>query len=175
MPCKDAMVTAVITAKPEDKVLDVLNTFDKKGIRSVPVVDGNDKLVGVFSFSQLLRHILPATSTLAEGDILHRYTNMMDLDLSHLEGTSPWLAKRLTRVLAKTVEEVMFKGDQFGWVKPNTPLREGVHMMVKFDSPLPVVNSDADMKLVGIISSQTAVRALVQLHEEVEKGAEVKE
>ncbi len=173
MPCKDAMVTAVITAGPDDLILDVLNTFEKKGIRSVPVVDKDNKLVGVFSFAHVLRAILPAPSTLGEGDILHRFTHTMDIDLSYLEGPTPWLAQRLKRVLAMKVSDVMLK--DFGCVKPETPLREGVRLMVKYDSPLPVVASKESMQLEGIISSQTAVREILKLHNEVKNGADVEE
>ncbi|MCB1557222.1 MAG: CBS domain-containing protein [Alphaproteobacteria bacterium] len=169
MPCSDAMITEVVSARPDDTVADVLALFDKHGIRAVPVVDEKGYLVGVFNFVHLLTNILPVPVTLDNG--LFRLRNM-DISLDHISGTTPWVAKRLKIILPKKVEEVMIKNPRS--VKPQTPLREGIRLMVKHGSPLPVVRDDSNF-LVGIISSQTAVKALLAIEKDMEDGKEVNE
>ncbi len=170
MPCSDAMVTEVISARPDQTVADALALFDKHGIRSVPVVDEKNQVIGLFNFSHLLHSILPVPVTLSSG--FGRLKNM-DISLDHLNGASPWVAKRLNIMLPKTLKEVMIKDPRT--VRPDTPLREGVRLLVKYGSPLPVVKSETDKTLVGLISSQGTVSALMGIASHLEQGKEVNE
>jgi len=52
-------------------------------------------------------------------------------------------------------------------VEADTPLREGVRLLVKYGSPLLVVNGKT-RDLVGLISSQTAIKRLLELKKEFE-------
>lgn len=169
MPCSDAMITQVITASPEQTVSDALNLFKTHNIRSVPVIDDNKVVVGLFSFSHLLHGILPMPATM--GDQLLRVRHM-DISLDHLAGASPWVAKRLKILLPKKLNEVMIKKPVT--VHPETPLREGIRLMVKYDSPLPAVDSKSK-KLVGIISSQSVLAVLLDIASHIEQGHEVEE
>jgi len=56
MKARDVMVSPVVTAKPGSSVKDVAKTFLDRSISAVPVVDDENKLVGIVS----------------EGDLLHR-------------------------------------------------------------------------------------------------------
>lgn len=169
MPCQDAMITEVVSARPDQTVADALALFKEHNIRSLPVVDTDSKVVGLFSFSHLLYALLPTPVTM--GDELLRIKHM-DISLDHLMGASPWVAKRLKILLPKKVEEVMLKTPHV--VHPNTPLREGIRLMVKYDSPLPVVEEKTN-KLLGLISSQTALAVLMDFAARLEQGKEVHE
>lgn len=169
MPCSDAMITEVISARPDQTVSEALALFNKHGIRSVPVVDEKNAVVGVFSFSHLLYALLPVSSTL--GDSILRLKHM-DISLDHLSGASPWVAKRLNILLPQKLEEVMLKNPKV--VRPETPLREGIRLMVKYDSPLPVVKDESNA-LVGIISSQSTLTVLTNMAAHLAEGKEVHE
>ncbi|MCB1721053.1 MAG: CBS domain-containing protein [Rhodospirillales bacterium] len=170
MPCNDAMITDVITARPGQTVAEVLELFSKHNIRSLPIVDEKNSVVGLFSFSHLLYSLLPVPATM--GDHMVRLKHM-DISLDHLLGASPWVAKRLNIILPKTMEEVMLKHPVC--VRADSPLREGIRLMVKYDSPLPVVDHDNTRKLVGLISSQSVLKALMKIASHLEQGKEVHE
>ena len=55
-------------------------------------------------------------------------------------------------------------------VNPDTPLREGMRLMVKNRSPLPVVEDDGSNKMVGIISSQSVVATLMAVKNDIDAG-----
>jgi CBS domain-containing protein len=169
MPCEDAMITDVVTARPDQTVSEALTLFKDHNIRSVPVVDENNVIVGLFSFSHLLYGILPVPVTMGEQVLRIKY---MDISLDHLTGASPWVAKRLKIMLPKKIEEVMLKNPVS--VHPDTPLREGIRLMVKYDSPLPVVDEES-RKLLGLISSQTALAVLLEIADHIEQGKDVHE
>ena len=88
-------------------------------------------------------------------------------------GASPWVAKRLNSLLPKTMEEVMLKDPVC--VRADSPLREGIRLMVKYDSPLPVIDHEDTRKLVGLISSQSVLKALTDIAKNLEKGKDVQE
>lgn len=169
MPCIDAMITDVITASPDQTVAEVLGVFNDAHIRSVPVVNEDKQVVGLFSFSHLLHGLLPVPVTMSEQLLRVRH---MDISLDHLAGASPWVAKRLKTLLPKKMEEVMLKDPVV--VHPETPLREGIRLMVKYDSPLPVVDSKSKA-LVGIISSQSTLGVLLNIAAHIEDGQNVEE
>lgn len=170
MPCNDAMFTDVVTVTPDQTVGEALELFQQHGIRAVPVVDADKTLVGVYSFSALLLSLLPMPDAFGDGFYGMR---TLDISLDHLAGSAPWVARRLKNVMAKPIKDVMVSKP--ACVVEDTPLREGIRLMVKYGSPLPVVNNKEERKLVGLISSQTTIKALLEIAEHVKKGKEVQE
>ena len=170
MPCGDAMFKDVVTVTPDQTVAEVLSLFEKHGIRAVPVVDADKKVVGVYAFNNLLLSLLPMSGMFGEG--IHGM-HTLDISLDHLSGSAPWVARRLKNIMHEKLEDVMVKDP--ATVREDTPLREGIRLMVKYGSPLPVVKSEKDKTLVGLISSQTAIKTLLQIAEHVKKGKEVEE
>jgi len=57
MLAKDIMVREVVTAKPEDKVRDVLQLMALKRISGLPVVDGQSRLLGIVTDSDIVSRI----------------------------------------------------------------------------------------------------------------------
>ena len=161
MPCCDAMITDVISVKPDDTIAEVLNVFEKNAIRGAPVVDEQNNVIGKISFNDILNGILPLPVTL-EGGL--RKLPKMDISLAHISGASPWVAKRLHNLLPSKVSSIMNKDPRT--VNPQTPLREGVRLLVKYGSPLMVVK-DGTKELDGIISSQTTIKRLIVLEREI--------
>lgn len=169
MPCKDAMITNVVTIGPNETVADALAKFDDHAIRCLPVIDEKNQLLGLLNFQTVLQNILPIPVTLDGGIARLKH---LDLSLDHIVGVTPWVAKRLGILMPKRVSDVMVKKPVT--VKAETPLREGVRLLVKNGSPVPVVAEDGTT-LVGIISSQAAVSTLVKIHKDMEAGKVVHE
>lgn len=161
MPCIDAMITEIISIRPDNTVSEILALFDKHGIRAVPVLGEDDKVVGKISFADILNRILPVPVTL-EGSL--RRLPRMDISLAHISGGTPWVTKRLHRLLPRTAAEIMVKEPRT--VNPETPLREGVRLLSKYGSPILVVEEDSG-KLAGLISSQTVIKRLLELEKEL--------
>ena len=61
MPCSNVMIKKekVIKASANNTVAEVLEIFETKGIRSVPVTDDEGTLVGIFNFTHLMKKLLP--------------------------------------------------------------------------------------------------------------------
>lgn len=172
MPCQDAMVDRkIVVAHPETTLEEVIELFDKYDIRSVPVIDADDKLVGLFNFHRLLLSILPISADLSESHDLKRYKKM-DISLDHVAGQSGWVAGRLKNILSSPMSELMVKDPKR--VHPDTPLREGIHLMARYGSPLSVTDEETN-KLVGLISSQSALKVLLAMKTDLKRGRAVED
>lgn len=170
MPCIDAMIKGeIITATPQTTVEDVIDLFDKHSIRSVPVVNEDGTLAGLFNFHQLLTTILPTSVDLGEGV---RQLKNFDISLVHVSGQAAWLAGRLKDNLDKPLSDIMVTDPKF--VHPETPLREGVRLLAQYCSPLPVTDAKTG-KLVGLISSQSALKALLKMKTDLKRGRPVED
>ncbi|MDD5333680.1 MAG: CBS domain-containing protein [Rhodoferax sp.] len=54
MRVEDVMTTDLVTAREDDSVIDLLRTMRRKGVRRIPVVDGQGQLVGVVTLDDVL-------------------------------------------------------------------------------------------------------------------------
>lgn len=60
MKVNEIMTKEVISVKPEDNAKDALNLLFKKQISGLPVIDSNNKLVGMFTEKEALSYVLPS-------------------------------------------------------------------------------------------------------------------
>ena len=60
MKVKEIMKKNVISVKPEDNAMETLTLLFKMQISGLPVIDGQGKLVGMFTEKDILRSILPS-------------------------------------------------------------------------------------------------------------------
>ncbi|MEC7703604.1 MAG: CBS domain-containing protein, partial [Pseudomonadota bacterium] len=67
MPCRNAMITDVISCRPNDTVKDVMAVMEENKIRHVPVIDENNVLIGMFGYSHLLKDLLPVSVKMEDG------------------------------------------------------------------------------------------------------------
>jgi len=127
----DLMTERVFSVAPRDDLSVISNVLDDHGVRHVPVVEDESRLVGVVSQRDLLRY------SLLQGSDSDR--NLEETALTELRAEDVMSA-------AETVEE-------------DTPLREAASIMLenKFGC-LPVVRGEA---LVGILTESDFVRAAV--------------
>ena len=108
--------------------------------RSLPVVDEEDRYVGMFSANCLLYLVLPQAATMEQG-----------LDsLPYVQNSLNDLRERLKKYLDKPVSLCLKKKD-VAVVHPNTPIVETLLTLYKARANLPVVDRDSG-RLVGTIS-----------------------
>ncbi len=140
MKARDLMVPVNAFLMPGDSVeefftnIRVVRSWEKTcGIRSLPVLDAEGKLVGVLSMHDILKAVYPS------------YLYETDLSLFTWDGMLESLAPK---ILGKKVAHLMTKG--VITVRDDHPLMECVdHMLKHRISTLPVL--DHDGKLKGMI------------------------
>lgn len=135
MLVKDVMIKAVRTARKEDSVRTVAAIICTNKISGLPVVEGDDILVGLVSEKDILNSLLPSYSDFLLDPIRAR-------DFEAMENS-------YKEILSKTVGEVMTP--RAFSVSPDDPLMKAASQMAihKFRR-IPVV--DKENKLVGIVS-----------------------
>ena len=159
MLCRNAMVTNVISAGPDQTIRDALGLFEKHGIRAVPIVDAGGRLLGQFTFDVMLSNLLPGAVMVDAHDLM-----AVNLRLGYLVDAEPDVAKHLRGLLPVKLGEVMDRDVKVA--HPDTPLWEGIRFLVQHGSPTPVVDEKTG-KLLGLLSVQSATSRLVALMGEV--------
>jgi CBS domain-containing protein len=147
MRAMDIMTTPVITVTPDTTVQDLAKLLSEKGISGVPVVEQDDRLVGIVS----------------EGDLLHRAETGTERRLQRRR--SWWLdsvateaeaARDYVKAHGRFVRDIMSR--DVITVSDTTDLAEVAMVLeTKLIKRVPVVR---DGKVVGIISRANLVRAL---------------
>ncbi len=155
MPCRHAMIQeGLVTSTKETTLEQALEIFDKHKIRSIPVVDADNNLLGLFNFHQLLVTILPIPSGVGHN------LDPLDISLDHLFGQSEWLSERLHNHLHRSIGDLMIK--DLKTVNPDTPIGEGVRLLAHYGSPVAVTDENSN-KLIGIITSQSVIKVLLEM------------
>jgi CBS domain-containing protein len=148
MKVKDLMTTDVLTVRPSTQLKDAAALLAERRISGLPVVDDENRVLGVLS----------------EGDILYKETGAKD---------KPGLIDRLLSVppigldlklAAKTVGEAMSAPALT--TGPRRPVTEAASVMIDEGvNRLPVI--DDEERLIGIITRADLVRAFVRSDAEI--------
>lgn len=143
MKARDVMTSPVVTVKPTTSVKEVAGLFLERRISGVPVVDDQQKLVGIVS----------------EGDLVHRS------EISTQRRRPWWLvlmagdegsAAEYIKAHAKKVADIMTR--KVITAGPDAPLHEIAETLEKYGiKRLPIVR---DGELVGIVSRANLVQAI---------------
>ena len=147
MNAKDVMTTEVVTVSPETTVQDLAKILSEKGISGAPVVDANQKLVGIVS----------------EGDLLHRAETGTERRVQRrrswwLESVAAEqeLARDYVKAHGRTVADIMTR--EVITAEETTDLADlAMQLETRRIKRVPVVSGG---KLVGIVSRANLVRAL---------------
>ncbi len=144
MKVSETMTVGVKTATPDTPVKELANIMCLNNISGLPVVDEQNKIVGVVSEKDLLKRMFPDMSDLAEGgkpdfeDMEKNYSNTLDLKASDIMTTN------------------------VAYVSSDMPIMKAATMMCARNiRRIPVVDKD-DGKLVGIISIGDVHKAIYQ-------------
>jgi len=162
MPCSDAMIPNIMTARADQNVGDVLKIFEEHNFRSIPVVDAAGNFEGLFTMQVVLRNLLPTAAVIEDG---------VD-NLDFMVGAAPGAAKRLKKLQEKTIGEVMQTDCVTLEVDTNT--WEAVRIMKTHGSPIPVVEKGS-RKFAGMISTHSLMRELQQILAQMEAEGALEE
>ncbi len=150
MPCHAAVVQDDVCVSPDDKVETVMLALEKAGRRVAAVVDGDGVFLGSFSLKVLLKNLLPVSVAMADGV-------QIDVKVS----AAPGVSKRLSNIKPLPVSEIMDRKPVT--VLPDTPVWEGVGLLVKHGSPLVVVDDDTQ-RYHGFVTYESLVDNLENAH-----------
>ena len=148
MRAMDVMTTNVITVGPDISVQEVAKILSERSISGVPVVDAQNRLVGIVSEGDLLHRVETGTERRVQ-----RRRRSWWLDTIGSEGE---LARDYVKSHGRTARDVMTS--QVISVSDTTELADIANLLeTKRIKRVPVVR---DGKLVGIVSRANLVRAL---------------
>jgi CBS domain-containing protein len=138
MKIKEIMKREVVSVKPEDNVIEVLNLLLKMQISGLPVIDAEGKLKGMLTEKEVLARVLPSyvekvgrfiydenpkavrqkmlsLRTMKVKDIMRREVVTVDEDTALCEVASTMLTQKARRIpilnKAKEVVGIVSRGD----------------------------------------------------------------
>ncbi len=150
MPCHTAIAKTNITSSPNDSVEKVLKDIKKaKVIASAIIDDDSGEFLGLFSMKIMLKALIPVSVHMSDG---------IEIDIKVT--AAPGVAKRLANVKTLPVSELMDRKPET--VMPDTPMWEGVSLLIKRGAPLAVVDNNA--KFHGFITYESLVNDLENMH-----------
>jgi len=130
----DLMTPALITVRPATPLRDVLVIMLRRHLNDVLVVDGQQTLLGIVTYSDLCRKLLPTQRDLAEHE---EYMQMPEL-----------MESRVEAIANLSVDQIMTK--EVIAVSPELEvLKAGAMMMAHSIKQLPVIHGS---KVIGILS-----------------------
>jgi CBS domain-containing protein len=151
MRAMDVMTTEVITVDPDTSVRALAALLSERGISGVPVVDADNRVVGIVSEGDLLHRVETGTERREERRTRRRRSWWLEGIASDRE-----LARDYVKSHGRTVRDVMTR--DVVAVNDTTELAEIANLLeIKRIKRVPVVR---DGKLVGIVSRANLVRAL---------------
>jgi CBS domain-containing protein len=157
MHARDLMKTDVKTVAPDDDVADVFKRFARYDFSGFPVVDEDDRVVGVITESDLVDLFQPDDETLWIPIGLPPFVDTLTYQVK-----PPWadldLGVDMVRNADRPISDVM--STDVATVTPDTDVAVVLDLLTGDDpniNRVPVV--DADDRLVGIIARQDVIRA----------------
>tara|TARA_B100001750_G_C15467118_1_gene577695 strand:- start:379 stop:879 length:501 start_codon:yes stop_codon:yes gene_type:complete len=145
-------ITNVITVSENDSVEQALRLLDEKQVRAAPVVDDNGVFKGMFSTHEIIKALVPSYMT----------QGIQSLDFA--TGASTVLASRLKQMFPTRVGNHVLEDDCVK-ITDKTNTWEALRMLTRYGSPIPVVDPHTK-KLIGLISEQSAIDALLHMEED---------
>jgi len=151
MRAMDVMTTEVISLGPDTSVQALAALLSERGISGVPVVDADNRVVGIVSEGDLLHRVETGTERRKEERAGRRRSWWLDSIVSDRE-----LARDYVRSHGRTVRDIMTR--DVVSVSDTTELADIANLLeTKKIKRVPVVREG---KLVGIVSRANLVRAL---------------
>lgn len=157
MQARDLMEPDVKTVAPDDDVADVFKRFARYPFSGFPVVDADDRVVGVITESDLVDLFEPEDETLWIPIGLPPFVDTLTYQVK-----PPWadldLGVDMIRNADRPVSEVM--STDVDTVTPEADVDEVLDLLTGDDPDInrvPVVDDDG--RIVGIIARQDVIRA----------------
>lgn len=150
MPCHAAITDKSVILKLDQNIDQALKDMRKRKVEVAAVVNEDDQFEGTLTTREILKNLLPVSVSMADG------TTLENITLS----AAPGIAKRLKKV--KPLKVSQLTNTQVQPVSPQTPLWEGVTLLVQSDDPIPVVDQGSG-KFLGFITDQSMLQELEKL------------
>jgi CBS-domain-containing membrane protein len=152
MLARDVMVSPVITVSIDATVRDVAQILLEKRISAVPVIDGNGRLAGIATESDLMHRVEAGTE--------RRHSRWLEA----LQGNRP-LAVDYVKSHTTKVADIMTR--EVVTASPETPLHEIAELLERLHiKRVPIVSKNGD--LVGIVSRANLLQAVATARPELE-------
>lgn len=143
---REIMETHVVTISPQEPLSAVHRLFVEEGITGAPVVDEQDRVLGVISSSDLLRAAADEHDTV-RADVSY-FRDQLEFSGSALASTPE---DYLDRVGERTAEEIM--SPEVVIVPPDTPISVVARTLRSQQIHRLLVVDEKDGRLVGIITT----------------------
>ncbi|NQE46119.1 Inosine-5'-monophosphate dehydrogenase [ANME-1 cluster archaeon GoMg2] len=146
---KELMTTDVIAFKPDDKIPHVAKTFRTKRISGAPVIDDQNKVIGVISEADIMK--LTAAIPFPDIDPLNPFPVF---SMSSYMKKVKKIPDDIDTIFEGYVKDVMSKNPVT--ISPDDSISDAALIMRKSDfNRIPVV--DAEGKLVGLIAREDII------------------
>ncbi|MDX8395272.1 MAG: CBS domain-containing protein [Mariprofundaceae bacterium] len=152
MHANKIMVTDVVTCRPEQTVEEIAKILDEKAFRMIPVVDADNKVLGVINTLSLLSSLVP---TYIIKGYLKSIPYAPDIGL---------MRKHYQEILQHKVGDMMDENPTI--VHADESLLSVTAALITHDRFEYALVADKDERLVGIISSRDVMSCLNNLDSE---------
>jgi len=162
MKVGEIMTREVISLKPDMTLKEAAEIFAKNNINGAPVVDENNKLLGILTIKDILKLIKSRMESIG----IYVFPTPFDfMDILPVE--VPVEHRDAIKEIGKIkVEEVMER--RVHYVNEDTDVYDALNLLVKKEiSRLPVV--DEKKRVVGIVTRSDILRSLAMQSNEVSK------
>lgn len=148
MSCERIMIRAPKFVRETDTIGMAAREIVENRCISLPVVDSEDRFVGLFGIFDLLALLVPRVAVI--GNLLPNLQFLSDDDDQMRQKFTSLKDSPLTRAVNREAARV----------HPDTPLIEAIRLLCRSHLVIPVVTRDSE-KLIGIISYWDAARHIM--------------
>ena len=148
MSCAAIMTRAPVTIRQDKSVADTAAKLVSHHFINLPVVDSDDRYVGMFGLYDLLSLVIPRVAL--AGDLMS--------NLRFISDDPEELRRRYGEVKSRPVSE--FANRNSPTLDPDSPEVEAIRLFCRNHISLPVVDRDSG-RVLGIVSCWDAMRAIV--------------
>jgi MFS transporter, ACDE family, multidrug resistance protein len=151
---KDFMIPKVVSIQPGATIKDLLKLLIKYRIGGVPVVDNQNKLIGIVSDGDIIRYLVPK-----EGSV-HDF--IYDVFVEEGETEQDVLAGKINTNVSQILAANITSKKQLHTVKEEDTFEKAMHILSKHHfKKLPVI--DREDKVIGIISRRDINNSLLKM------------
>lgn len=156
MLAANIMTTEVKTLKPSNTLLEVLEILRDLKIRQLPIVDGDNKVLGIITSKGVMKSLLPA------------YISSGDLKDVKFAPELEQFVDKIDEIKSTPVQEILEK--EYVKVSPETSTMEIAAVFVNTDTHLEsILVVDDEERLLGVISPIDVYRRLWEYADKAKK------
>lgn len=164
LTCLDVMVDPEDqnTIHPEESVAAAFNIIKRSRARFLPVVDRDNRYVGVFTAPTLLKLILPKAATIGM-----EYSRVPLENLGFMSLSEEDFRARLEQLKTEKVGDNLSNPNNIPVTAPETPVMEGIFLIHRFKRHVILVDPKTN-RFVGTLSPNSLLDHVLSLPEQTE-------